>query len=338
MIISERKTSLLQKFFPVPKYLTLDPFALEISPKAVRMMQMTHTKNGYTPVVYDEIILTESCSLLESEKDLSSCDELQEALVKLRDKYKMRFVNVSIPELKTYIFKITLPKEAAINIRHAIKFKLEDNVPLSPEDVIFHYYVMNQNTRGVSDDFEVTVAALPKGVIETYTELLHSLNLFPITFESESHALARSVIDRNDHDSYLLIHLGATKINLSIVEKNIVQYASSVPVGGGQVVADLTSNEAQILKEQINKLLIYWFTNEHDPSQNEKIELAIVTGEVGNSIDLVNFLERHLRLSVQVADVWRNCFSLDKYIPEISKVDSLRYGIAIGLALINKDS
>lgn len=337
MSISKRNNFLFSKICPVPKYLTLDPFALDISPKAVRVMKMTNTKKGYIPVIYDEIRMEQDCNLSDDKQDLSTCEPLKQALITLRDKYKMKFVNVSLPEIKTYIFKTTLPKEANIKIRHAIKFKLEENVPLPPEDVIFHYSIMNQDTRGLNDDFEVTVAALPKSVLDIYTEFLHSLNLFPITFESENHALARAVINENDSDSYLLIHLGIAKINLSIIEKNVVQYTSSIPIGGEAVVADLNSKESQMLKENINKLLIYWFTNEHDSTQNEKIQLAIVTGEIDNYGDLVNFLERHLRLSVQVADVWSNCFSLDKYIPEMSKTDSLRYGVAVGLALIDKN-
>lgn len=338
MPIAKIKSSFLASGFPAPRFLTLDPVGLDISSAAVRIMKLSKIKAGNVPHVYDEFVLNSPCALLEQESDLHNCDELRSALTKLRDTYKLHYVAVSLPELKTYIFKTTLPKEALKTLKDTLLFKLEENVPLPPQDVVFQYFVLKANGSDVRDGhIDVVVSALPKSVIETYTKLLSELNLSPISFESESQSLARTLVQKNDPGSYLLINLGVSTVNLSIVERNVVQYTSSLPMGSQEIIADLTGPQAQTLKEQINKLLIYWFTNRNDPDNDHKIEIAILSGSAATAPGLVDFLARGLRLSVKLGNVWQNAFSIDDHIPPITFEKSLDYATATGLALLYKE-
>lgn len=209
---------------------------------------------------------------------------------------------------------------------------------MSPEDVVFQYSILEPR-KGVAHEghIDVVVSTLPKTVIEMYTQLLHELELEPISFESESHSLARSLVKKNDQSSYLLIHFGATKVNLSIVERGSVQYASSFSAESKEIVADFAGEQAQSLKKQINKLLVYWFTNKSDMESDHKIEVAILSGSVAMTPGLVDFLERGLHLSVNTGVVWQNAFSIDDHIPPINHDKSLDYAVAIGLALLNKE-
>ena len=40
-----------------------------------------------------------------------------------------------------------------------------------------------------------------------------------------------------------------------------------------------------------------------------------------------------LRRQVETANIWQNAFSVDEYLPPISKLESLSYATALGLAL-----
>lgn len=337
MPVVKTQSSFLSRIFPTPDFLTLDPVSLDISPGAVRIMKLMKTNVGKIPKIYDEIILNEPCSLLEKESDLETCDELRSAIKKLRDTYKLKFVSVSLPELKTYIYKTRLPKEALKTIGETLKFSLEENVPINPQDVLFQYSVIDKKKSVHSDHIDVVVSALPKSVIEMYTRLLKDLDLTAVSFESESHSLARSLVKKDDPGSYLLVHFDVTKVSLAIVEHNVVQYTSSLPIGSDEIIKDLNGASAQTLKEQINKLLVYWFTNKNDPDADHRIEIAILSGAISNQTGLEDFLERGLRLSVKVGDVWQNAFSLDDYIPPIDHTKSLDYATAVGLALINTE-
>lgn len=337
MPIVKVKSSFISNYFPTPKFLSFDVAGLDITHGAIRVMKLEKNNAGYVPHIYDEIILNTPCALLEQESDLYSCDELRDSLKKLKEQYKLEYVSVSVPELKTYIFKTKLPKEALKTIDQAILFKLEENVPLPPKDVVFQYSILSTDKEWASDNnINVVVSALPKSVIETYTKLLLEVGLHPVSFESESHSLARTLVRKGDNSSYILVNFGISTINLSIVERGIVQYTSSLPINSGEIVQDLNSPQAQALKEQINKLLIYWFTNKNDPDDDKKIEMAILSGEYAATPGLVDFLSKGLKLSVRLGNVWQNAFSVDKYVPPISFEKSLDYATATGLALLDK--
>ena len=325
----------LLRLFPVPKTLSFSPVGIDISHKAVRALKLKHSKEGLVPDTYKEVLLDEACDLLESNDDLQKCESLRVSLRKLKQELDLKFVSVSLPETKTYIFKTSVPEEALETIEDALSVKIQENVPLDSKDVIFDFQI--KTGKVMSDgQVEVVVTVLPKNVISAYTTLLEEEGMVPIFFESESQSITRSVIKEGDKTSYLLINLGYTKINLTIAEHGIVHYTSSLPFSSEEIIKDFNGKEAQALKTKINQLLIYWFTNEHDPESNEQISNALLTGPFATAPGMVSFLEKGLRMNVGTANVWKNCFDLDHHVPTIGHKASLRYGTSIGLSLIYK--
>lgn len=325
----------LLKLFPVPKLLSFDPVGIDISNRVIRVLRLKQSKYGLIPDIYKEILLEEACDLLETEKDLESCISLRNALKQLKKEFDLKFVSVSLPETKTYIFKTTLPVEALPTIEDALVIKVQENVPLNIENLVFDFEIQKA-TQGSSEQINVVVTALPKEVISTYTTLFMEEGMFPIFFESESHSVTRAVVKKNDNTPYLLINFEYTKINLTIVEHGIVNYTSSIPYSSEEIIKDFNGKEAQGLKTKINQLLVYWFTNKKDLSNDEKISNVILVGPFATAPGMISFLERGLHINVSIADVWKNCFDLDKYTPNINYKTSIRYGTSIGLSLINK--
>lgn len=321
----------LTKLFPIPKYLTLYPVAIDISNETVRVMHLNKESGMAIPDIYKEVQLKEYCHLLEREEDLNSCSELKEVLKNLKEEFNLKYVNISIPESKTYVFKTSVPKSALSSIEDTLLFKIEENVPLAPQDIVFDYNIIPNST--LQEYVDVVVTTLPKKIIEIYSSLLDQVGLIPLSFVPESHALAEAVVPKHDPSPYLILHLKKSDVGMSIVEHNVVHYTSTFPSPSEDVVKDLNSRSAHAMKEQINKLLIFWFTNQNRANPQDKIQNVIITGSYALAPGLTTFLERRLKINVKVADVWSNCFSLNEYIPMISHKKSLDYGTSIGLAL-----
>lgn len=330
MIFGEYAKKLL-KVLPPPSILTFDHSGLEISPEAVRLVHFKETKYGKIPKILKEVNLKTPCKTLESDEDLDSCTELKSVLNNLRTEFNLRYIISSLPEDKTYIFKALLPNESRDHIKETLLYKLEENVPLEPNSVIFDYAISPKTID--EKNFEVIVTVIPEDTIKTYTKLFHSCSLIPISFESESQALARSLVAQKDFSPYMILNITDHKVQVSIADEGFVQYASSLPISGKEVLADLNGNQARHLIENINRLLVYWFTTVKHPEDQEKIQAVIVTGQHASNTDLIKFISEHSNVQVTTGNVWQNCFSLDNYIPEIRKEDSNRYAIAIGLAL-----
>lgn len=323
-------------FFPTPKFLSFDLVSLDISPRCIRLMKLKKDKHGFTPHVYKEVRLKNKneLSTFGSKKDINteSYAEVIEVLKNLKKEFKLEYVVVSLPETNTYIYRTTLPAESASDLASAIRYKLEENVPLRTEDVNFDYLVIDTNKDG-NEDLDVIVTVFPKEIISLYTKILKMSGLFPVSFQSESISLFRSMVKKGDREPYMLLRFLKDQVNVGLVEDGAVQYASIIQADSEKIVNDFDSKEAEHLNESLNKMLIFWFTSRKDLVQHKKIETALITGEYSTSEGLKDFLERKLKIDVEFANVWSNCFSLDEYIPEINKKDSLNYPVAIGLAI-----
>lgn len=319
---------------PPPQFLLMDTVAIDISPKSVCALKLVRKRVGRIPVAYKEVLFTEECELLQTTADLTRCEPLREALKKLKEEIGMRFVKVSLPEMKTYIFKTSVPIEAVPTIEDALTVKLQENVPLDPSELLYDFQILPQ--RNTQQTVDVVVTVFPKSVIATYTDLLAEIGLMPIAFESESQANARAVVHPYDPTPYLLVHMGYTKVSLAIVERGVVHYTSSISYPSEEVTKDFAAQPAQALKAKINTLLVYWFTNKHNPDVDEKISNTILTGPFAGAPGLVAFLEQHLRINVDIANVWKNCFDVNTFVPELPQQEALKYTTAIGLSLLEE--
>ncbi len=328
----------LDCFFPTPKFLSFNPVAIDISPNYVRVMQLNQTTKGLIPKFYKEIKLKNRCDITEigGKKDINTeaVKEVLDALRSLKKEFKLKYIICSLPEVKTYIFRTQLPAEAASDVASAVRFSLEENVPLKVDTVNFDYFVVDSDEeRGQGAPIDVVVNVFPKGIIMAYTKVLKMAGLFPLSFQAESVALSRALVPLNDRHAYLLIRLLEDRVGVAIVEDEAVQYASSMNISAKDISEKYDGEAALELREELNKLLVFWFTNKKNVVQHDKIQTVLITGEYAKANGMEEFLERHLKVNVEVGNVWSNCFSTDKFIPNIKQKDALNFSVAIGLAI-----
>lgn len=329
----------IDRFFPTPKFLSFDLVSVDITPRYVRIMKLKKTKRGLIPDFYKEVKLKNKNNLsnfnAKQNVDMETFSEIVEVLRKLKNDFNLNFVISSLPETNTYIYRTDLPKESASDLASAIRFNLEENVPLRTDDINFDYFVMQEDDRKNQndDDLDVVVSVFPKDIIALYTKIFKEAGLFPVSFQSEAVSLSRAVVRDGDNDAYLLLRFLKDQINVGVVEDGAIQYASIIQADTDKIINNFASEEAEILNEALNKILIFWFTSKKDLIQHKKIETALITGDYALSDGLKEFLERKLKINIDYANVWSNCFSLEDYIPEIKKEDSLRYPVSIGLAI-----
>jgi Tfp pilus assembly PilM family ATPase len=164
----------------------------------------------------------------------------------------------------------------------------------------------------------------------------------------------------------MMVNVDETRTTLSIVSRGVVQFSLMVPIGGdaltGALEKHFSVNNAEakkikeergfvrtrgntelflslmdtvsVIKDQISKLFAYWQTR-HSSSglDSEKIEKIILCGRDANLVGFDEYLSVAMKIPVEIGNVWQNAFSFEDYVPNISFLDSLDYGSAIGLAL-----
>lgn len=318
------KLNKILEAFPPPKFLDI-PFAgVSISDTAVRCIQFSRKKNGFHIEKFTERPLAPG---IINSGEINNSAELVNILQGLKNDLRLEYVKVSISEEKAYLFTAKIPMVKDGEVLSAVESKIEENIPVSPTDLIFDYKVFVHKEK---EHLDVVVYALPISVVNAYVEAVQSAGLIPLSLEIESQAIARALLGVGDTETTLIINFGPEKVGLYIANKGVVRFTSTIGMKGG-----LTNNEGVLLQE-IKKLYTYWHTLKENVDEPEnKIEHIILCGE-SFSDATASYLSTHLSTRVTSGNVWKNVFDINAQVPEISFADSLRYPASVGLALYSE--
>ena len=237
-------------------------------------------------------------------------------------------------------------------------------MPVPAGDAVFDYKVIGESATQ-QGYLSVAVSVLSQKEITEYTSLFDGTGLTPVSFEIEAQAIARAVIPNEDMETYMILDFGRTRTGISVVSESIVRFASTVDVGSDMITlavekyfsvntadAERMKNEKgvtksesdkdfsgaamsslSILRDEVNKLHIYWHTHRENERDGRKIKGIFLSGGGANLKGLREYLSAGLRINVEVANPWVNVCSFDDRIPEISYHRALGYASVIGLAL-----
>jgi len=278
-----------------------------------------------------------------------------------KGRVKTRMVVACVPESESFIRIIKLPIVPDDELPQAIKWESEQHIPLSSDQVYLDWQKV-----GVSEkQLEILVAASPRKLVDSYVNALRKAGLAPIACEVESAATTRSLIRENDQSCHMIVDIGICKTSLIIYDRKSLQFTSSVEPAGENFTASLMADlkisiteaeemkkvygltakkgkieekiyqslkdEVQALAREIETALKFY--QDHFPGGQEAVKIILCGG--GSRLrGLVPEMKILLKKEVVLGDPWVNILdNQNKYLPEISRKDSLGYATAIGLAI-----
>jgi Tfp pilus assembly PilM family ATPase len=258
--------------------------------------------------------------------DIKDERSLGALLAKFDKDNDLTYVKVSVPEEKAYLFQTEVPDGSMVTIAQNIEFKLEENVPLSVADAVFYFDILPGLAE--SGALRASVSVVPRVYIENLVLLLREVGIYPMAFEVVPKSIAKAVIPPHSGGASLIVHIMKKKTGIYVVLEGIVCFTSTIAWGSEMSESD---PESSSLTKEINRVYSYWLS--HNVAESP-ISSVILIGR--GALVSENNIKRAVidsGLTVSVANVWNNIFSLDKYVPTISRDDSLEYGVAAGLAL-----
>ncbi|HAS84704.1 MAG TPA: hypothetical protein DCS23_01340 [Candidatus Yonathbacteria bacterium] len=353
------KRSRFYQFSPPPLFLQMPAVGLDISDAAMRFVELIEKRKGFIIGRFGERQIPRG--IIES-GEVKNPAELRKIFSELKKAHNLEFVSVSLPEEKAYLFDLKLPVMKYNNIRGAIELALEEHVPIRADEAIFDYDIIKEDDQAIY----VTVAVVTSLLVDGYLEAFSGSGITPVAFEVEAHSIARSVIPSSNKNTFMTVDFGKTRTGIAIVSNGVVQFTSTIPVGGGSITdvvakkLKISYEEAEkikhekgislgdknedlslalmttvsILRDEINKHQTYWQGHNYDNGgKHPTIEKIYLCGGDSNLAGFVTYLASGLSSPVELANAMINVNTLDEYIPEISFNDSLRYATALGLAL-----
>jgi type IV pilus assembly protein PilM len=351
---------LVSTVFPPPEFLKMSGVGLDISDHAVRFLELRQDRRGKLSLGhYGAETLAKG---IVEQGEIRDKQALVSVIKTLRNKAKFDYIYTSLPDEKAYLFQVRGGKEHDDkSFRNFIEFSLEENIPLSPRDAVFDYDIVGHE----GDNLIANVVALPSVIADSYYDVFKESGVIPLCFEIEAEAIGRAVLSHQARETGLIVDFGALKSNIMIVVGDVVRFATVIDIGSDRLtsaiarymkiseqeaenikrsggflptkenkqVFEILLNIVSVLRDEINKYLLYWNAHQDDGVQNPSVEKILLVGGGANLEGLDEYLSTCFDLPVCIADVWINCFDTDNYLPEITKEESLSFVTAIGLAL-----
>ncbi len=192
--------------------------------------------------------------------------------------------------------------------------------------------------------------------------ILEKAGIISQAHELRADALSRVLLSPEHASTSMLVNLGETQTDISVVHRGKVYLAKSLPLPQNPTQTLVTSfgvseNEAKNIKRtiglsrkpehqhvfdvlhpdisaltrELNTTFIDWHTSETE--KRPAIQEIILAGSNAHIAGLPEYLSSALRTKVSLGNPWTNINSLGSYVPPMHAEEALAYAAALGLAI-----
>lgn len=336
----------------------LNHFGLDIGTHSIKAVQLTGSIEKPVFVTAGQVKTPSRGPNTGGEK------QSQEVISAIKSLYKEAHISTnkvvtSLPESQIFTRVVEMPNLNKEELKKAINWEAEQYVPIPINEVRLDWQILGDST--VAGKIEVLLVAAPINLVNYYLEILKGAGLTPVSVETEITAVARSLVQRIEGAPVtMVISIGASTTDLSIVRGNRISFTRSIGTGGlalaRGVAKDLgfetdqaieymktygldpTSLEGKVMQaikpifdiivNEVKRALVY-YTNKHPDSEVKRV---VVTGGTAKLPGLVVYLAEALGIEVQIGNPWEG-ISMPSNIAKKLEEDSTSYAVAVGLAL-----
>ncbi len=301
-------------------------FGLDISDSSIKVAELSLHKGHISSAVFADVPLQDKTitnHMIVSEQRLAG--NIQKALTTAKN-IKSKFVVCSIPEAKSFVRVISLPKMAPEEIEGAIPFELEQDIPIPIDQVYMDWFVLQE----FPDKTEVLVTASSKDYIDSLISTLKSLKLRPVAFEIGSQATARALIGKDEEKkSVLIVDIGAQQTSFIIVDKGLPLYTSSVPIAGNSF-SDSIARNMGIPRAEADKLkTTHGLTSNTEGEEKVRTAvLPILDNIIDETKNVIRFFEDHSETKSIIDTIL--CCGASSQIPGLIDYVSTRINLGSG--------
>lgn len=267
-------------------------------------------------------------------------------------------VVLSIPEQSAFTRTIAFPLLTDAEIASAVKWELEQYIPIPAEEAISQHTILERNEKANPPQVVVLLVAAPRVVVEKYTKVVSLAGLNPIAVETELVALARSLAPPDK--TTVLIDIGASSADIAIVKRGLLVFSRSIPMAGdaftravsqglGVTVAQaeqykktygLMANQLEgkvqaalnpvlrLVVDEVKKAMNFYETEQ----KAEAPTSVQISGGGGGMPQIITTLTQELGMEVSVANPFAKIAVDPKTATQLAPYAPL-YSVAVGLAL-----
>jgi len=334
---------------------------LDIGSRNIKAIQLKETKDAYT---LERIGITSLDSELIVDGSILDSTRVVEAIKELvlATDITAKNTTLSVSGHSSVIIKrITLPEISEDELSESINFEAEQYIPFDIEDVMLDFQILGlAEEEGMMD---VLIVAVKKDKINEYVSVVKESGLTPVVVDIDSFALENMHelnYEFNEEANIALINVGASMINMNIINGGVSVFTRDSSVGGNlytealQKEFSISLEDAERLKEEgeieaismkmadpvlniasneIISEISRSFDYFRDTTNYEDITEIILSGGVALIKDFPILLTEITGISVSVAQPFKNINIPGSFDPKyIKKIEPLM-AVVVGLAL-----
>jgi type IV pilus assembly protein PilM len=273
-------------------------------------------------------------------------------------------INMSVPIFSSFLTSIEFPPMPESEIASAIQFEAKKYIPVSLESVVIDWILVDRMSGVPSghlpqgDKSSVILIAIPKDLLNEYTNIARESGLKLSTIELETVSAARALIG-NDPVPAILLDMGSRDTTISVVDGGFIRISHSIETSGEDLTRALANSlninwlRAEELKKQngimmmdsnsqianvLNPLLavitksIQNIADVYFGKTKKKIEKLIIYGGASKMPGFAEYLHGSLAIDVAVGNPFSRVAYDEKIKPLISEIGH-EFAVATGLAL-----
>ncbi|MGQ9475780.1 MAG: type IV pilus assembly protein PilM [Actinomycetota bacterium] len=337
---------------------------LDISSSSVKVAEITVgreapvlTNLGMVPIpegVVRDGEIEDGVTLAETIKELWSTTGIKE-----------KSVILGIANQKVIVRPIELPYMEKEELDNALRFQVQDFIPIPIEDAILDYDIIEEFMTAEEERMlTVLLVAAHRDMINAFVEVLREAGLTPSAIDLKAFALPRSLIPLaelrggyEEAEAVCLINVGAGITNITILKENVPRFARFLLRGGDDFIRNIVNRldmkweeaeavvrgrevnpEAQEILQQdifnfigeIRRSIDYYIAQ----TQERVFRKVVVSGSGTLTVNLVPEMNRGLRLPVEIGRPLQNVqLGRLPYTPEELVEIEPSVAVCVGLAL-----
>ncbi len=339
---------------PTPPY-----FGLDISELSVKVLQMEHRGK------YDRVHGFASQKMpsgVIKNGEFEDVNVVLSAIARARKKAKISTKNVicSLPESKSFLRIVTIPRMKDEEVAEAIKWEIEAAIPLSIDQVYYDWQILDRRLTKDKRQMDVIIVAVSKQYINDFIGILKKAKLVAYGFEIESVAQSNSLLHDDEKGvTTMIIDIGDRSTSFVVTVDNIPVFTSSIPLSAESMTKAIEQTlgvsyqEAEKIKRmygigsvfkndhvfQAMESVVENFVMEAEKSINfyltgltysDTIDRIIMCGGGARTRGLAPYLSRRLGYNIELGNPWVNLHF--KSVPPMNREESVQYATVIGLA------
>lgn len=165
-----KRTPYFNSLIPIPKGLTENALALDISDRSVKFFSLSESKDGLSVKQKGQMEIPVG---IVQQGALLNVDALAKIIKPAISKNESQFVRMALPEEQAYVFILEVPESTKEEIESVVSLELEKYVPIPAHEAVFGFEIFTKSKNG----YLITVHVIDRSILEGMFLWLRSSDL-----------------------------------------------------------------------------------------------------------------------------------------------------------------